>query len=104
MAIETEPGTIQQPGGAGPGASGPVRARWMRPAVHTAIIGAVAGYLFGHWLGNLIASGYQQVLSGAGQPDVNDTAIVLGYLFMVIGWLIGLGFFNDLVSLMRGRR
>ena len=33
----------------------------MRPAIHTGIIGAVVGYLFGHWLGNLIASGYPQV-------------------------------------------
>jgi cytochrome c oxidase subunit 1 len=104
MAIETERGTIQQPGGAGPRTPGPARAWWMRPAMHTAIIGAVVGYAFGHWLGNLIASGYPQVLAGAGQPDVNDTAIVLGYLFMVIGWLIGLGFFNDLVNQMRGKR
>jgi cytochrome c oxidase subunit I len=105
MAIETEPGTIQQPGGADPGASGPVRAWWMRPAVHTAIIGAVVGYVFGHWLGNLIDSGYPLVFPpGGGQPDSNDIPVVLGYLFMVIGWLIGLGFFNDLFNQMRGRR
>ncbi len=70
MAIETEPGTIQQPGGADPGAPGPVRAWWMRPAVHTAIIGAVVGYAFGHWLGNLITSGYPQAGTGGGSPDV----------------------------------
>ncbi|MGN6791313.1 MAG: cbb3-type cytochrome c oxidase subunit I, partial [Streptosporangiaceae bacterium] len=104
MAIETEPGTTQQPGGADPGTPGPVRAWWMRPAVHTAIIGAVIGYVFGHWLGNLIDSGYPQILPGGGQPDTNDIDIVLGYLFMVLGWLIGLGTFNDLISQMRGKR
>jgi cytochrome c oxidase subunit I len=104
MAIETEPGTIQQPGGADPAAPGPARAWWMRPAVHTAIIGAVIGYVFGHWLGNLIDSGYPQILPGGGQPDTNDISIVLGYLFMVIGWVAGLGIFNDLINQMRGKR
>jgi cytochrome c oxidase subunit I len=104
MAIETEPGTTQQPGGADPSAPGPVRAWWMRPAVHTAIIGAVIGYVFGHWLGNLIDSGYPQILPGGGQPDTNDISIALGYLFMVIGWLAGLGIFNDLINQMRGKR
>ncbi|HKR67306.1 MAG TPA: cbb3-type cytochrome c oxidase subunit I [Streptosporangiaceae bacterium] len=104
MAIETEPGTTQQPGGADPGATAPVKAWWMRPAVHTAIIGAVIGYIFGHWLGNLIDSGYPQIQPGGGQPDQNDIDIVLGYVFMVIGWLAGLGFFNDLINQMRGKR
>src|SRR5215467_6002807 len=104
MAIETEPGTTQQPGGADPGATAAVKAWWMRPAVHTAIIGAVIGYIFGHWLGNLIDSGYPQIQPGGGQPDQNDIDIVLGYVFMVIGWLAGLGFFNDLINQMRGKR
>jgi len=68
--------------------------------MHTAIIGAVAGYAFGHWLGNVIAAGYQQI----GTADANDTAIVLGYLFLVLGWLIGLGVFTDLGRLTRGQR
>jgi cytochrome c oxidase subunit I len=75
------------------------RAWWARLGMHTAIIGAVAGYAFGHWLGNVIAAGYQQI----GTADANDTAIVLGYLFLVIGWLIGLGVFNDLGRLTRGQ-
>ncbi len=100
MAIETEPGTTQQPGGSGPGGARPARPWWMRPAVHTAIIGAVLGYAFGHWLGNVIASGYQQVA----HANANDTALVLGYTFMIIGWLAGLGVFNDLFRQMTGRR
>ena len=100
MAVETEPGTAQQPGGAGPGSAKDARPWWMRPAIHTAIIGAVLGYALGHWLGNLIAGGYQQV----SHADANDTAVVLGFTFMIIGWLIGLGVFNDLVGQMMGRR
>src|SRR5712691_3454196 len=104
MAIETEPGTSGRTGGGEPTAQPAARPWWMRPAIHTAIIGAVAGYVFGHWLGNLITSGYPQAATGGGSPDTNDTPIVLGYMFLVIGWLIGLGCFNDLVNAMRGRR
>jgi len=72
---------------------------WRRPGAHTAIIGAVIGYFFGHWLGNFIGSGYQQV----GTSDDNDMAIVLGYAFLILGWLIGLGVFTDVVRQMIGR-
>src|SRR5271170_2407797 len=99
MAIETHPEKAQHPGGGEP--AGPRRARpwWLRPAIHTAFIGAVVGYLVGHWLGNFIASGYQQVTEG----DLNDLAIVLGYAFATVGWLAGLGVFNDLLVRMTGR-
>src|SRR5215475_5628544 len=103
MAIETEPGRAERTGGDEPTGTAGTRAWWARPAMHTGIIGAVAGYAFGHWLGNLITSGYPLVLPGGGQPDSNDTPIVLGYLFLVIGWLAGMGIFNDLGRLMRGR-
>ncbi len=106
MAIETEPGTTQQPGGGAPAGEPAQRAWWMRPAIHTGVIGAVVGYAFGHWLGNYWAvptptspAAYQQV----GTADANDIAIVLGYTFMIIGWLVGLGVFNDLVRQMLGR-
>src|SRR6266704_863432 len=104
MAIETEPGTSGRTGGGEPAAQPAARPWWMRPAIHTAIIGAVAGYMLGHWLGNLITSGYPQAAAGGGSPDTNDTPIVLGYLFLVIGWLIGLGVFNDLFNQVIGRR
>src|SRR5215472_17303019 len=100
MAIETTPGTTEHPGGGAPAGAANGRAWWARPGMHTAIIGAVAGYAIGHWLGNVIASGYQQV----GHADANDFEIVLGYLFLVLGWLIGLGVFTDPVRLMRGKR
>ncbi|HEX9066156.1 MAG TPA: cbb3-type cytochrome c oxidase subunit I [Streptosporangiaceae bacterium] len=104
MAIETEPGAAGRTGGGEPVPQPRVRSWWMRPAFHTALLGAIVGYAFGHWLGNLITSGYPQAATGGGSPDSNDTPIVLGYLFLTLGWLIGLGVFNDLVSGTLGRR
>ena len=99
MAIETELESAQAPGGGDPGATPKVRNFWLSPGIHTAVIGAIVGYIFGHWLGNFIGSQYQQVASS----DDNDFAIVLGFSFLVIGWLIGLGVFDDLVRQMLGR-
>ncbi len=104
MAIETEPGTSGRTGGGEPAGQPAARPWWMRPGILAGIVGAVAGYAFGHWLGNLITSGYPQAATGGGSADSNDTPIVLGYLFLVIGWLIGLGVFNDLVKQVTGRR
>jgi cytochrome c oxidase subunit I len=101
MAIEI-PEKPQLPGGRTLGGRAPQasasRPWWRRPAVHTGIIGAVLGYFLGHWLGNLIASGYVQV-QNSGQ---NDFAIILGYVFGAVGWLAGLGVFNDLLRQMAG--
>ena len=99
MAIEIQPESAQQPGGREPGAEPKARPWWLRPAVHTALIGAIVGYALGHLVGNFVGSGYQQVAHAGG----NDFAIVLGYLFAVLGWLIGLGVFNDLVRQMLGK-
>jgi cytochrome c oxidase subunit 1 len=99
MAIETQPESAQAPGGREPGGTPKERSWWLRPAWHTALIGAIVGYALGHWLGNFLGSQYQQV----GTSDDNDMAIVLGYAFLVLGWLIGLGVFNDLVLQMRGK-
>jgi cytochrome c oxidase subunit 1 len=99
MAIETQPERAQQPGGRGPRGARPARPWWMRPAFHTGIIGAVVGYLVGHWLGNAIASGYTQVMNSS----ENNFAIVLGYVLGTVGWLAGLGVFNDLIRSMLGR-
>jgi cytochrome c oxidase subunit I len=98
MAIETQPEKAQ-PGGRGPGAPRAARAWWLRPALHTGIIGAIIGYLVGHWLGNVIASGYSQVGNGGD----NDYGIVLGYLLATIGFVAGMGIFNDVLAQMVGR-
>jgi len=99
MAIEIQPEKAQEPGGRGPGGARPARSWWMRPAFHTGIIGAVIGYLVGHWLGNVIANGYTQVTNSS----ENNYAIVFGYLLATIGWLAGVGVFNDLLRQMIGR-
>jgi cytochrome c oxidase subunit I len=104
MAIDMQPESTREPGAPEPGGGEPgappppVRAWWRRPAVHTGLVGAVLGYLLGHWLGNFIAHGYTQVVN-SGQ---NDYAIVLGYVLGTVGWLAGLGIFNDLLRQMAG--
>ena len=99
MAIETQPEKAQEPGGRGPAGLRGARSWWMRPAIHTGIIGGVIGYLVGHLLGNLIASGYTQVKNSG----MNNYAIVLGYVLGTVGFLAGLGIFNDLLRQMAGR-
>ena len=98
MAIETQPEKAQ-PSGRGPDEPRPVKSWWMRPAVHTGLIGAVIGYFLGHLLGNFLSSGYAQNLLS----DSNDVPIVLGYALATIGWLAGLGVFNDLARTTTGK-
>jgi cytochrome c oxidase subunit 1 len=100
MSIEIEPSKAQRPEGPPPGRPGRARPWWMRPGAHTGVIGGVAGYFFGHWLGNFIGAGWQQV----GTSDQNNLAIVLGYVFLTVGWLAGLGVFTDLFRQMIGRQ
>ena len=75
------------------------RSEWMRPNVLWAIAGGVVGYLIGHWLGNVIASGYANV-QGSGQ---NDVANVLALSFGVVGWMTGIGALNYPLAKMIGR-
>ena len=97
MAIDTtQVGDLQYPGEEDvdfPPTTPPTwrRSEWLRPNVLWAIAGAVVGYLIGHWLGNVIASGYQQTAGASGQ---NDVAIVLGLSLGVAGWMAGIGALN----------
>jgi cytochrome c oxidase subunit I len=99
MAIEIQPEKAQGRGGGEPGAPRPARPWWLRPAIHTAVVAAVIGYLVGHWLGNFLGSNYQQLPLS----DSSDFPIVLGYLLAVVGWVAGLGVFNDPLRQMAGR-
>ncbi|HEY5189373.1 MAG TPA: hypothetical protein VII87_10085, partial [Solirubrobacteraceae bacterium] len=66
----------------------------------TGIIGAIIGWLIGDLIGNAIhAPSLDYFSSEAGQ---NDIGILLGYLFGVIGFLVGLGFLNYPVRRMLG--
>src|SRR5580658_3432273 len=98
MAVQTQPERAEPVGG-GPVEPETARPWWMHMGAHTGLIGAVAGYFLGHWLGNFLGGGYDR----SALSDENDVAIVLGYAFATIGWLAGLGVFNDLFGLMLGR-
>jgi cytochrome c oxidase subunit I len=103
MAIETQPERAHDAGGSAPG-SRRRRPWWMRPAIHTAIVGAVIGYLIGHLLGNILASSNVATeYPNIALSDSSDWPIVLGYAFAIVGWVAGLGVFNDLIRQMVGR-
>jgi len=103
MAIETQPERAQGSGGGQP--VGPLRERpwWQRPAIHTALVGAVVGYLLGHLLGNFLAGAGTAQYPNIALSDSSDWPIVLGYVLAVVGWLAGLGVFNDVIRQMLGR-
>ncbi len=94
MAIKTT--SIAQGGDGGRAVAG--EKKGLRLNVFTGLIVGVLGYLFGHWMGNAIAGGYQQVV-GSGQ---NDIAILLGFIFGTIGWFLGLGILNYPIQKMAG--
>jgi cytochrome c oxidase subunit I len=103
MAIETQPERAHGAGDSGR-ASRRQRPWWMRPAIHTAIVGAVIGYLLGHLLGNVLESSSAATeYPNLALSDSSDWPIVLGYALAVVGWLAGLGVFNDLLRQMAGR-
>jgi len=58
----------------------------------TAVVLAVAGYLFGAWLGDRISAAPS--LAYVAETGENDVSLVLGYLLGVVGFLVGLGAAN----------
>jgi cytochrome c oxidase subunit 1 len=66
----------------------------------TGIVGAIIGYAIGSIVGHAIHAPSLDSFDDIGQ---NDIAIMLGYLFGVIGFLIGLGFANYPIRRMLGR-
>jgi cytochrome c oxidase subunit 1 len=105
MAIETQPERAQGSGGGQPAAAGAARPWWRRPAVHTALLGAIIGYVLGHLLGNFLtgATGSATQYPNVALSDSEDWPIVLGYALAIVGWLAGLGVFNDVFRQMAGR-
>jgi cytochrome c oxidase subunit I len=63
------------------------------------IVLGIAGYWLGYWIGTLI---HAPSLDYYGDTGQNDIAILLGYLFGVIGFLVGLGFANYPLRRMLG--
>src|ERR1039458_9752198 len=77
MSIEIEPEKAQDAAGQGPAVPGRARPWWMRPAIHTALIGAVLGYVVGHWLGNFLSSSYaRNALSDTNHLPISGPALV----------------------------
>jgi cytochrome c oxidase subunit 1 len=105
MAIETQPERAHGAGGGQPPGGPAPRPWWRRPAIHTAILGAVIGYVLGHLLGDWLtgATGAASQYPNVALSDSEDWPIVLGYLLAVVGWLAGLGVFNDIFRQMTGR-
>jgi hypothetical protein len=84
-----------RPGGV-PGAAGP--SGLVQPAPRHRGHRGVLGYLLGHWLGNVVASGYTNIAnSGA-----NSIAVTGGLLLGVLGWLVGIGALNYPLAKMVG--
>lgn len=63
------------------------------------IVLGVAGFYVGWWLGHQI---HAKSLDYFADTNQNDVALMLGYLFFVVGFLIGLGFARYPLSRMRG--
>jgi cytochrome c oxidase subunit 1 len=105
MAIETQPERAQGAGGGDPLAGHSPRPWWRRPAIHTAIVGAIIGYVLGHLLGDFLtgATGSATQYPNVALSDSEDWPIVLGYVLAIVGWLAGLGVFNDILSQIVGR-
>ncbi len=59
----------------------------------------IGGWFLGAWIGGQIAVGHDY-LQGTNQ---NDVGLFMGYLFGVIGWLVGLGFANYPIGRLLGR-
>jgi cytochrome c oxidase subunit I len=65
----------------------------------TGLVLGVGGWFLGGWIGGQMAVGHDY-LQGTNQ---NDVGIFMGYLFAVIGWLVGLGFANYPIGRLLGR-
>jgi cytochrome c oxidase subunit 1 len=81
-------------------APGPERRRpkWLRLNIGTAAVGAVIGFLLGHFIGNAIGFDYANV-QGNGE---NDIAVVLALALGSLGWLAGIGALNYPVAKILG--
>ena len=66
----------------------------------TGIVLGIIGFYFGWWLGHQI---HANSLAYFADTNQNDLALMLGYLFFTIGFLVGLGFAKYPLSRMLGR-
>src|ERR1039457_2088401 len=72
---------------------------WLSQHVGTALICAILGYVFGHWLGNYIAADYTYIANSG----MNAVANTLALAFGTVGWLAGIGALNDPIAKVVGK-
>ena len=77
-----------------------MRPWWLRPGVHFGVIGAAIGYLLGHLLGDFVGGGFSRSALSDTERRGDRARLRLRH---VIGWLAGLGVFNDLGRMMLGK-
>jgi cytochrome c oxidase subunit I len=65
----------------------------------TGLVLGTGGWFLGGWVGGQMAVGHDYLLG----TDQNDVGIFVGYLFALIGWLVGLGFANYPIGRLLGR-
>ena len=65
----------------------------------TGLVLGIGGWFLGGWIGGQMAVGHDYLLG----TNQNDVGIFMGYLFAVIGWLVGLGFANYPIGRLLGR-
>jgi cytochrome c oxidase subunit I len=102
MAIEAQP-QAGQSGGGQPAVGQRARPWWQRPGIHTGLIGAIIGYAIGHVLGQFLTGTGNGLYPNVTLSDSEDWPIVLGYVLATVGWLAGIGVFNDVLRQMAGR-
>ena len=86
--------------GSYPSRAGPLWRRLIGFNLLQRVLLGVGGYYLGWFIGHQI---YGKSFEYQTTADENDVALLLGYLFGVIGFLIGLGFANYPLSRMLGR-
>jgi cytochrome c oxidase subunit 1 len=82
-----------------PAGQRPVWRRLLGFNLLTAIVLAIIGWLIGNLIGNSIHAPSLDYTADVGE---NDISVLLGYLFGVIGFLVGLGFANYPIRRMLG--
>jgi cytochrome c oxidase subunit 1 len=102
MAIAAQPQASESGGGQAIAGRGP-RPWWGRPNILWGLVGGVIGYTLGHLLGGYLTGTGNGLYPNVALSDSEDWPIVLGYVAAIIGWLAGLGVFNDILRQMVGR-
>ena len=80
---------------------GPLWRRLIGFNLLSGIVLLIVGFYFGWWLGHQI---HAESLDYIDDTNQNDIALMFGYLFAVIGFLIGLGFARYPLTRMLGRQ